>query len=185
MPTPIIQVPTHTFLGIIADKITVTFQSGNTSHITPREMYNRPTSYSIFDLLYNLVNHVKFARQKDAKDRVTKVTIHLHPHVKCDDAPTNTIDLVPKPIAMTEYTIRYSINDEFTMYTYEIYDTNTKDTSHPPLQFSTFFDSEHGKPVCGFSDTDTDRLDHLKELGRIPQDIDTTTVTTVATSAHQ
>lgn len=191
MSTPIIQVPTHTFLGIIADKITVTFQSGNTSHITPREMYNRPTSYSIFDLLYNLVNHVRFARQKDAKDNVMKVTIHLHNYVtfdshgrSSDPIDSNIITLYPKPIAMTEYTTRYSIDDEFTTYTYLIRD----DTSHPPLELSNFFDNEQNTFVCGIGtdiDTIQARLERLKELGRIPQDIDTTTVTTVATSAHQ
>lgn len=187
MPTPIIQVPTHTFLGIIADKITVTFQSGNTSHITPREMYNRPTSYSIFDLLYNLVNHVRFARQNDAKDRVMKVTIHLHTYVtfdshgrSSDPIDSGTITLYPKPIAMTEYTTRYSIDDEFTTYTYLIRD----DTSHPPLEFSNFFDNEQNTFVCGIGtdiDTIQARLERLKKLDRIPPHIDTSTVVHVTT----
>lgn len=207
MPTPIIQVPTHTFLGIIANKITVTFQSGNTSHITPREMYNRPTSYSIFDLLYNLVNHVRFARQKDKhderepdegghirvrpshRDNVMKVTIHLHNYVtfdshgrSSDPIDSTTITLSPKPIAMTEYTTRYCIDDEFTTYTYLIQD---QDDTSQPLEISNFFDNEQNTFVCGFvaTDTNTDqaRLERLKKLNRIPPHIDTSTVVSVTT----
>lgn len=194
-----IQVREYVFLAIIAKSITVKFKSKRTSTV-PDECYKNPTSYKTFDLLYNLVNHVRFGRQLDSTDNITEITINLHEHVRCSDIPNNTLVLYPQPISITKYTTRFYIDDTFTTYRYVIQDPHYENMN-TQLVFSNFFDFPRNTFICGFlimnTDLDNhedpslwtcgskqlatihDRLISLKKIGRIPKTIDISSFTDV------